>query len=99
MSYKQLGTMEDLLESLEYQKRPLIVVDVDDLRELINEMVDRRMQPKEEEYLSSVQVKNMFGVSQSTLWRWANEGYLPKSKFGRTNFYKKSDIDKCLKAH
>jgi predicted DNA-binding transcriptional regulator AlpA len=38
----------------------------------------------------------ILGISKTTAWRWAKEGYLVPFKVGGVNFYRKSDIQKIV---
>lgn len=78
-----------------------MLVDVDDLRELVQSEIDDVLAMEKdvdasEVYLTHKEVAEMLGVSTNTLWRWNKSGYLCHTKCGRKPFYKKSDIDKLL---
>ena len=45
-----------------------------------------------ETYLTEDEVKQLLGVSHSTLWRWQKQEYLSPVKIGRKNRYRKSEI-------
>ena len=47
-------------------------------------------------YLTREQVLEKFNVDPSTLWRWAQRGYLVPVKVGGDNRYKSTDIDRIL---
>ena len=49
-----------------------------------------------ETYLTEDEVKQMLGVSHSTLWRWQKQKYLSPVKIGRKNRYKKSEIEALI---
>ena len=50
-----------------------------------------------ETYPSREKVREMLGVSDSTLWRWAKEGYLVPLNVGGKRRYKMSDVKQILK--
>ncbi|MDO5316058.1 MAG: helix-turn-helix domain-containing protein [bacterium] len=81
------------------------VIGKDDLEDIINNIVDTRMQlffdnkKKEAEADRLIRPKDaaeQLGVCLSTLWRWHNEGYLKKIYIGDKPRYKQRDIDKIL---
>lgn len=79
----------------------LMLVDVDDLRELVQSEIEGVLAMEKdvnasEVYLTHKEVAKMLGVSTNTLWRWNKSGYLCNTKCGRKPFYKKSDIDKLM---
>ena len=49
-----------------------------------------------ETYLTEDEVKQLLGVSHSTLWRWQKQEYLSPVKIGRKNRYKKSEIEALI---
>lgn len=51
---------------------------------------------QEETYRSPKYVAEMLDVDLSTLWRWAQKGYLTPIKIGGKSRYRQSDIDKLL---
>ena len=48
---------------------------------------------EEETYLTAREAAENIGVTLSTLWRWDKAGYLKKTKVGRKNLYRLSDIE------
>lgn len=46
-----------------------------------------------EEYLSRMEVAKLFGVDQSTLWRWNKDGLLTRIKVGSKVVYARSTIE------
>ena len=52
--------------------------------------------PSEDELLAEGDVVKEFGVSKATLWRWKKAGYLKPAKLGRTNYYRRSDINAAM---
>lgn len=49
-----------------------------------------------ETHLTTEQAVELLGKDKSTLWRWAKEKYLVPVKVGRSNLYKKEDIQAIL---
>lgn len=50
----------------------------------------------EERFLSRAETCEFLQVDQSTLWRWANRGYLIPVEIGGKRRYKMSDIKKIM---
>lgn len=49
------------------------------------------------EFLTTKQVKELYGWCNTTLWRYVNAGYIEKFKLGpRTVLYSKASIDKFI---
>ena len=81
------------------------VIGKDDLEDIINNIVDIRMQlffdNKKKEAEADLLIKprdaaEQLGVNLTTLWRWHNEGYLTKIYIGNKPRYKQRDIDRIL---
>ena len=81
------------------------VIGKDDLEDIINNIVDSRMQfffdKKKKEAEADLLIKprdaaEQLGVNLTTLWRWHNEGYLTKIYIGNKPRYKQRDIDRIL---
>ncbi len=51
---------------------------------------------KAETYPTPNQVKEMFNVDLSTLWRWKKKGYLVPIEVGGKRRYRMSDVNKIL---
>ena len=51
---------------------------------------------KAETYLSREKVMEIFGVGQTTMWRWQKSGYLVPINVGGKRRYRKSDIKRIL---
>lgn len=74
------------------------------LKRFANELVQKTKQEIEnriresqsERYLSREATAKMLGVDCSTLYRWAQRGYLVPSKIGNQVRYKESEIRKKL---
>ena len=50
----------------------------------------------EERYLSRADTCDYLQVDQSTLWRWANRGYLVPVEMGGKRLYKLSDLRRVI---
>lgn len=50
----------------------------------------------EERFLSRTETCDYLQVDQSTLWRWANRGYLVPVEMGGKRLYKLSDLKRIL---
>lgn len=87
-------------EIMRNQNNVQLVVSAADLKEAILEWT-QEMQAKikdasSEGTLTVPEVKSILGISDQTLWRWQESGYLVPFKIGRKRHYRKSDIDKIL---
>ncbi len=63
------------------------------------EPLRRKEDETEEKFLTTEEVKNIFGVCDSTLWSWHKHGLLRHRKFGRKNVYALSDIRRFMNDH
>lgn len=63
------------------------------------ESLQRKEDETEEKFLTTEEVKNIFGVCNSTLWSWHKHGLLRHRKFGRKNVYALSDIRRFMNDH
>lgn len=63
------------------------------------EPLRRKEDESEEKFLTTEEVKNIFGVCDSTLWSWHKHGLLRHRKFGRKNVYALSDIRRFMNDH
>ena len=69
------------------------VIGKDDLKEVINEIIDERFAEKKQDGLiSTKKVMEMLGVTDATLWRWDKQGILKKVRIGNRVYYRRSDI-------
>lgn len=59
----------------------------------------RKEDETEEKFLTTEEVKKIFGVCDSTLWSWHKHGLLRHRKFGRKNVYALSDIRCFMNDH
>mgnify|MGYP003571334077 CR=1 FL=1 len=59
----------------------------------------RKEDETEEKFLTTEEVKKIFGVCDSTLWSWHKHGFLRHRKFGRKNVYALSDIRRFMNDH
>lgn len=81
-----------------------IVVSATDLKEfalsLIEEVKEMEACDKSErsdgmdEFLTIEEVMKIVKVKKVTLWRWAKEKYLVPVKVGKSNLYRKSDVQR-----
>lgn len=53
----------------------------------------------EEKFLTTEEVKALFGVCDTTLWSWHKHGLLRHRKFGKKNMYAMSDINRFMSDH
>lgn len=79
-------TLGDLMEA-----NTLLIADTK--RELEQLITDQNT----ETYPSRDKVMEMLGVSESTLWRWAKNGYLVPLNVGGKRRYRMSDVNRILK--
>lgn len=90
----------------------MLVVSSSDLMRFADSLIEKARQTKaieqaqrqkddeiEEKFLSTEEVKNIFGVCGSTLWSWHKYGRLRHRKFGRKNVYALSDIRRFMNDH
>ena len=49
-----------------------------------------------EKFISKAEVMQLLGKSETTLWKWNREGYLPCVKNGGTVMYKRSVVNEIL---
>ena len=84
------------------------VIGKDDLEDIINDIVDSRMQlffdnkkkeAEADQLITPKDASEQLDVNLTTLWRWHNEGYLTKIYVGSKPRYKQSDIDRILHKH
>ena len=59
----------------------------------------RKEDEAEEKFLTTEEVKKIFGICDSTLWSWHKHGLLRHRKFGRKNVYALSDIRRFMNDH
>ncbi len=89
----------DILQSKE---NVLMVVSLNDLKELFNHIIDEREAEKQavadnehdNELVGADDTAKILNVKRNTLWRWSKSGYLIPVKIGRKPFYKQADIDR-----
>lgn len=80
----------------------LLVVNLEDLKELVNQIHDERDaelkaiadNQHENELLTADETAKLLGVKKNSLWRWAKNGYLTPVKIGRKCLYRQKDIEK-----
>lgn len=78
-----------------------LVVSAADLKEFALSLIEdaRSMETPEQpakgdEFLTSEEVMKIVKVKKVTLWRWAKEKYLVPVKVGKSNLYRKSDVQR-----
>lgn len=78
-----------------------LVVSAADLKEFALSLIEdaRSMEKTEQpakgdEFLTSEEVMKIVKVKKVTLWRWAKEKYLVPVKVGKSNLYRKSDVQR-----
>ena len=99
----------DLISLAEQYPGLTISVSLDDLltagRTLADELLDSIVQThdnhpapakEEDEFLTKEETRKKLGVSVTTLWRWAQDGYLIPVKVGVQVRYRLSDINAIL---
>ena len=73
-----------------------------DAMDVLTEIRDTLQQPpsgdKEDEWLDSYDLMQQFKISRSTLYRWKKNKVLVASCLGRKDMFRKSLIEKSLKA-
>lgn len=88
----------NILTSIESNPQTIVMVTAGDLCELVERLIDaktKKEQPIEqqgEEYLTSAQLKTIFGVSTSTIWRWKQAGLIRPVKIAGLLRYRKAEI-------
>ena len=82
------------------------VIGKDDLKELLSEIVDKRIEfiidvwnetYRDEALISADKTAEMLDVSRPTLWRWEKQGYLVAVRVGGKVRYRLSDVKKLIK--
>lgn len=82
-----------------------VTVSAADLRQVLGSMMEaerRRMTrevaaEREKATMARAEVMEILGVSETTLVRWDNNGYLKPVKVGRRVLYRRGDIDALLR--
>ncbi len=82
----------------------ILQVSASDLKQIVSEMYHDEKARTEEALrnqrelptLSRTEAAKALGVSLTTLWHWANDGYLKPVKIGNKVMYKAIDIDNIL---
>lgn len=90
-------------EQLKNGSNVMFVLSGGDLQEFALALISEAQKSKESEkkdevYLSADEAVKELKVTRPTLWRWCKIGYLQPVKVGRRSLYRRSDIDKLLKA-
>ncbi len=91
----------DIKELLKQNENVQLVVSAADLKEFALSLIEdaRAMETpqrpaKGDEFLTSEEVMRIVRVKKVTLWRWAKEKYLVPVKVGKSNLYRKSDVQR-----
>lgn len=82
----------------------ILQISASDLKELVKNMYAEEQQRlndaiakhREKPTLSRKETAKILGVTLTTLWQWAKEGYLIPVKIGTKVMYKASDVDELL---
>ena len=96
--------MLDIIKLAKECPGTILAVRADDLVEANTRLIDKVRTDLERaiaekratDYLTRKQVIEKLNVDPSTLWRWAERGYLVPVKVGGENRYKSTDIDRIL---
>ena len=81
------------------------VIGKDDLREILNEIIDERIDfviKKWEEanniegLLTTEKAMELLSIGKSTIWRWKQRGYLVPIRVGGNDRYRIQDIKKIM---
>jgi excisionase family DNA binding protein len=109
LQLNQCTMKHDLIQLAEQYPGLTISVSLEDLltagRTLADELLDNLVQTHEElpapskdeeELLTKEEARKKLGVSVTTLWRWAQDGYLTPVKVGIQVRYRISDINAIL---
>ena len=91
----------NIKELLEEKINVQLVVSAADLKEFALSLIEdaramyvHEQQIKGDEFLTSEEVMRIVKVKKVTLWRWAKEKYLVPVKVGKSNLYRKSDVQR-----
>lgn len=88
----------NVLSAIESTPQTIVMLTAGDLCELVERLIEaktKKEQPNEQqgdEYLTSAQLKLLFGVSTTTIWRWRQAGLIRPVKFGSIMRYRKAEI-------
>jgi excisionase family DNA binding protein len=70
-----------------------------DVSNITNKPEEEIVEPKEEEYISTVEAERLFGISRITVFRWIKENKIPAIRLGNRRFkILLSDLKKFIKA-
>ncbi|MDR0940120.1 MAG: helix-turn-helix domain-containing protein [Mediterranea sp.] len=95
-------SIKDIIDS----PKMAITVTTSDLKEMVRYFLDEAHKQFEQEllsaqkgevYLITKEVVATLKVDRTTLWRWANTGYLVPIELGGKRRYRSSDIEKLMK--
>lgn len=83
---------------------PIIQISFNDLKEVVRNLYEEERKRTEEAIKANREVATLtrketakiLGVTLSTLWRWAETGYLIPVKVGTKVMYRPSDVEELL---
>ena len=82
-----------------------VTISASDLKEVFASIIEERDsaimartvdEMKDEPTLTRDEVCRMLKTTKTTLWRWANDGYLKPTKVGAKSLYRKCDVERLL---
>lgn len=92
--------IEDIINS---NHKVNITITASDLREFMRELFEEfratantQTQKEDDELLTEQEVRELLGVSHSTLWKWAKLDILPRIELGGMRRWRMSDVNKLL---
>jgi len=97
--------MQDLLDILsEGRAHVKVEMSAEDLKTFSDDLIRRAKDElgsmveaaKKERMLTKIEVKELFGVCDATLWHWANKGILKPVKTGNKVLYPEYEVRKAL---
>lgn len=86
---------------METSKDSIIITNKEDLKSVMMEMFEEWKKHNEEKLLTPEEVKRFLSISNTTMWRFDNEGklkpiYFDGKKRNGIKRYRKSDIDELI---
>ena len=88
----------NVLSAIESTPQTIVMLTAGDLCELVERLIDaktKKEQPIEQqgdEFLTTAQIKSIFRVSTSTVWRWRQAGLITPVKVAGLMRYRKAEI-------
>ena len=99
MEKNNLGQVQDFLESL---LKPIIKgVMEESFKSIINDIpttINTSFEPPPDRYIDIKELKELFKVSEVTIWDWEKKGLLKAYRIGRLKRYKLNEILESPKA-